>query len=513
MLNILLVEDEPPILRGIKNAINRNTDLFAVTSCAYNGQQAMEYLENHAQEVHLVITDIQMPLVNGLDLIRHIKTNYPHIPCVILTGFSDFHYAQEAIRLGAFDYLLKPIDIPALLDVLKRVYQQKGGDRIRYELKNSASASETPADSVSQKHIVSSVCLGAFPIMSTSFAYPPSSLWQKIHLEEILQELLPPEDSYWLIDEKSDVVLNIIYDFKDKTDYDIRQFQNRLYTSLTSHGVPVTLVWIEEKQSIRTIGKSIREMHQFLSTQVIIGKSRLLIWQENPPAPSKELCQALDQMTASLAELFEQSHITSFRNKLQELLRYMEKHNCPQHLVIKYLYLLADTCYSKTRQANGFHRYADVLNDAVMLSSDYSMLLENVLSLFMDLFPNEQDSQPSGGGREQFVLMVDHYIRTNFNQPLTTQLLADLFNFTPAYLSKIYREFKNMTPYEYITSLRIQKAENLFRTEPNLKIKDVSALVGYEDSFYFSKVFKKATGLSPKQYIQKYVGGESDEDV
>ena len=69
-----------------------------------------------------------MPVVNGLDLIRHIRANHPHIPCVILTGYSDFNYAQEALRLGAFDYLLKPIDIPALKDVLKKVFQQKGVD-------------------------------------------------------------------------------------------------------------------------------------------------------------------------------------------------------------------------------------------------------------------------------------------------------------------------------------------------------------------------------------------------
>ncbi|MCU6736201.1 response regulator [Diplocloster agilis] len=507
MLNILLVEDEPPILRGIKNAINRHTDLFTVTASAYNGQQAIEYLAKHAQEIHLVITDIQMPVVNGLDLIRHIRANHPHIPCVILTGYSDFNYAQEALRLGAFDYLLKPIDIPALKDVLKKVFQQKGVDLIRHEMSNPSSFEDESDDSVSRKHIVSSICLGTYPIMPAGFAYPPTSQWNNFHLEDTLRELLSPEDSYWLLDKKSDVILDIIYTFDNKTDYDTRQFQHRLFQSLSVYDVPITLVWKEERQSIKTIGKSIRELHQFLSTHVLIGKSGIHLWQDNPPSLPRALYQSLDDITASLIEMFEQSHITSFRNQLKELLRYMNKHHCPQHIVVKYLYQLTDTCLSKANPADDFHRYEDALCDAVMLSNDYATLYENLMSLFMELFPGEQDSMSSVSSREQLVYTVDNYIRSNFNQPLTTQLLAETFNFTPAYLSRIYREFKNMTPYEYITTLRIQKAEHLFRTEPSLKIKDVSALVGYEDSFYFSKVFKKATGLTPKQYTQKYAKG------
>lgn len=116
---ILLVDDEyfvrQSLLRRLKSLEN---DDFKVIAEAENGEEALESLEKH--DVQIVITDIRMPVMDGLELTKRIHQKYPRILTIILTGYAEFEYAQTAIRHGAFDYLLKPVSEEALDDLLNR---------------------------------------------------------------------------------------------------------------------------------------------------------------------------------------------------------------------------------------------------------------------------------------------------------------------------------------------------------------------------------------------------------
>ena len=116
---VLLVDDEyyvrQSLLRRIRNLENED---FKVIGEAENGEEALDMLRKH--DIQLVITDIRMPVMDGLDLTRKILEQYPHILTVILTGYADFEYARKALRYGAFDYLLKPVSEESLDNLLSR---------------------------------------------------------------------------------------------------------------------------------------------------------------------------------------------------------------------------------------------------------------------------------------------------------------------------------------------------------------------------------------------------------
>jgi two-component system, response regulator YesN len=105
--NILVVEDEVLLGQSLARHIEELNDGFKVTAQAQNGEEALEYL--HSQNIHLVISDIRMPVMDGLALAKIIHEQFPHILTVLLTGYADFAYAREAIKQGVFDYLLKPV--------------------------------------------------------------------------------------------------------------------------------------------------------------------------------------------------------------------------------------------------------------------------------------------------------------------------------------------------------------------------------------------------------------------
>lgn len=139
----MLVEDEQLLRRSLARHI-ANLDMgFAVTCEASDGKEALELLGRN--DVHLIITDIRMPVMEGLELLDAVNTRYPHIKVVLLTGHAEFSYAQQALRGGALDYLLKPVSVSALEQMLLIVKTRLGADWLLEEdgVSSGVSAEET----------------------------------------------------------------------------------------------------------------------------------------------------------------------------------------------------------------------------------------------------------------------------------------------------------------------------------------------------------------------------------
>lgn len=122
MYKILIVEDEYWMFRGLEKVIGRNCPEFAIVSFAMNGEEALEIMRQ--QEVDVVITDISMPVMDGLELIKEMRSRKNTKPVIIITGYSEFEYARAAIQYGVKNYLLKPLDPAEVRDALERLKQE-----------------------------------------------------------------------------------------------------------------------------------------------------------------------------------------------------------------------------------------------------------------------------------------------------------------------------------------------------------------------------------------------------
>lgn len=117
--NVLLVEDEMLLMQSLSRHIESLEAGFKVVCQASNGEDALKCLKK--ENIHFVMTDIRMPVMDGLTLAKRIHEQYPHILTVILTGYADFDYAREALKQGVFDYMLKPVTMEDLENTLGRV--------------------------------------------------------------------------------------------------------------------------------------------------------------------------------------------------------------------------------------------------------------------------------------------------------------------------------------------------------------------------------------------------------
>lgn len=124
MLRVLLVDDEPFILQGLKLLIDWEQEGFEIAATAENGKEALAFLKK--EKVDLVIADIKMPEMSGLELLEHIrKERISDAYFVILSGYAEFNYAQQAMRNACTEYLLKPVDKEILLRVLAKILAMK----------------------------------------------------------------------------------------------------------------------------------------------------------------------------------------------------------------------------------------------------------------------------------------------------------------------------------------------------------------------------------------------------
>lgn len=117
MYKVLLVDDEIRIMQWLREAVPWQTLGYEVADICSSGLQALQYLQNHAVDV--VLTDIRMPGLNGLELIRRLNETNPQVTTLILSGYNQFEYAQQAIKYGVRGFLLKPIDLEELADLLR----------------------------------------------------------------------------------------------------------------------------------------------------------------------------------------------------------------------------------------------------------------------------------------------------------------------------------------------------------------------------------------------------------
>ena len=172
---VLLADDEYFLRQSLLRRFEElKSDDFRITAEAENGEEALLMLQKH--DIQLVITDIRMPVMDGLELTRRIHEQYPNLLTVILTGYPDFEYAQKALRYGAFDYLVKPVSEEALDNLLSRVRSKLAG---QYELPEEEGAARSGEESVQQairymrEHYMENVDIG---ILASELGFQPAYL-------------------------------------------------------------------------------------------------------------------------------------------------------------------------------------------------------------------------------------------------------------------------------------------------------------------------------------------------
>ncbi|GFZ75635.1 hypothetical protein GCM10008018_20690 [Paenibacillus marchantiophytorum] len=536
MKKILLVDDEILIREIIRDSIDWEKEGFIYSGDASDGEVALPIIERVQPDI--LITDILMPFMNGLELSSIMSKQFPDMKIIIISGHAEFEYARSAMQIGVQEYCLKPISPAELLKVLHKVSAEIDKEReIKMQLQ-LLKAKEHESSTISQDKLLNDLCSG---FMTTSEAMHHSASIQlniiaHYYVVAVLdlreaeankhEEMNAKHDNERLLLDKcnllkenhkqlmfqrsrSESVWIIKGDTLENLKLELQLFQDlQKAISEEAHSLPISI-------GIGSVQDRLQKVHiSFLDAMEDVHWRRL----------SRQNRNVLSEMNTATLD----PTLFLDRGAFMDFLK-IGSHNKLGSFVADYAAALVDINWHTS--SIGFYILNDVTIEAFRSNKDmYRHLTEPEKSLqqFQQMIGNIRTWEETCSYLihliEQFwtwrsriydkysdmIAKVKEYIQLNFEKDnFSLQDSAEYVNLSPNYLSRVFSQETSQTFIEYLTQVRIRKAMDLLKST-SAKSYEVAFLVGYNDPHYFSNLFKRLTGMTPKEFRKN---GTADETL
>lgn len=507
MIRVMVVEDEPPILRNICRKITAAGPCWEIAATAINGDEAVTRLKDN--QVDVVFTDINMPVMDGLELSRYIYENLPHIFVVIISGYQEFSYAQKAISYNVSEYLVKPLhheEVQKILQSLEERIEKKKGD-MQVEKYYSAiyGYNDSTCSKLDNQIYMAYFCAGPFPMTGFDALAPGSRFWSENDLDEFLSPCLAQKD-YIIVPVKTSVEKVLIFNSvpAEKRKILLRKMSAQF---AANSDVPVTIVVSREISSMDEISTVFKQLQNYARTNLIFGKAALYE-EEAVYVPFCTISRVQENaIQFRLQNNDTRGALREFSKFLEEILQQEPTQFNLEFLFNEILHLLSmnDIC-SKEQLSEIKNSFMEILSSCYK-KEELLQQTEDIWSVCLDRQPGRKNEEKSRLLRE-----IDSYIQENFMEMLTSQMLSSRFGLVPSYISRLFKEYKGISPSEYIQNLRIEKAKELLCSAPELTVKAVAYMVGYTDQFHFSRVFKNVEKQSPAEFRKNRLEVRAEEE-
>lgn len=528
-MNIMLVDDYPLIISGLKKEFDWLDAGFPIVAEAYNGKQALAYLKDSAQKIDIIFTDIQMPVMDGLDLIKEVKKTYPHIKIAVLSAYDDYVKVRHAFNLGANDYLLKnETNSKALQSVLERFKSeilversqeqaQEIGLSENWEPKEDLiTEGDTEETKRKNRNNQLRMMLENKDIRLEQFELADISWAEKgIALMLFTIETADARDNaeYFFFSAEKELSLELEERFEGycfPTNYnEFAFFYAKTAGSKTAHAIYAFLAqhFFDKGNIIITAGNSdyfTTEKHghilfsqakDALAYRFILGKGRLICYSEVPIAILEEQKEN-EVMLKNIKRALDRQKIAELQKKIEQALSEKQETMFTELGKAKAFYV---------RCAWLFVEYIERMRlpidcDKLLVTVQLILSMGDVNELNRWLLETLAQMEKSNDNQSKYVALFKQYISENYSDSnLRSDDVAEYLGITVGYMGKlVYKEIGSHFS-DYLNRYRIDKAMELL-TEPGVKVYEVADMTGYNNVEHFSRVFKKITGMSPSNY-------------
>lgn len=530
MLKIFLVEDEFVVREGIKNNINWKSHDYDFCGEASDGELAFPMIQKLKPDI--VITDIRMPFMDGLTLSKLIKKELPWIEIIVLSGYEEFEYAKEGIKIGIAQYLLKPISSEDLLrevDALAVKIDEKHKEREIKEkyMKEMEENFLKERKDLFQYLVTGSKSPAELLEISDKLNIDLSAIWYNIVLIKV-QSMTHAHDEYSnsliQIEKKLEEICNenelLIFDrnlegkalfFKADSREDIIQLQDEYIIKIKKLLESYENIYYfggigEPVNRLGELPVSFENASHAFAHRYLVRDSLILNYgdinkglykeSENFDISSMNLKQIDRSKIRGFLKFGEKEEAVYF---VEEFFKDLGNNAVKSNMFRQYIVMDAYFCVAEFVEGLSFQKNEVEPPDA---DSGIMQSLNNAMEYMIRIICKALELREKAASNRygNVVDEVIHYIEENYaNEELSLNILASHVNFSPNHLSMVFSQQMGQTFTRYLTNYRMDKAKELLRCSSK-KSSVISLEVGYKDPHYFSYLFKKTQGMTPTQY-------------
>lgn len=516
MYSIFLVDDEELELEMMRDFIRWEDMGIYVAGVGINGKDAQEKI--HAIQPDIVLTDVQMPLMNGLELANWVSKQYEGTQIVFLTGHDEFSYVKSALHVGAVGYLLKPLDLEEIAEVMGRVKQRCEEVRLKYksiqmtkakllkELLHEQDAARREQLAAELGKLERREAAGLYTLALCSVdrstgggEHPGPAAASLSRLPGVAEEYFRAVRKDVVVAALQEGELAIFIEAGSEPGVSREQWGTLQQTIRGLLGLSVTLAVGTEAAEPANIARLYEQALVLKDERFFLGPGEIIFagevkpgyrYDTLPPFPEQEWREALQQLRGEDAE-----------GILREFLANVRQLRIHKPLVFEWaidlLARLEEQLHSPSLNGHG-----EPVKRAALYQSVYDcQTLQEIESAVRRAATHylELRMERSTDKNAKLVHQVCQIIDKTYHEPITIQSLSGQVYLSPNYLRSIFRDKTGMTIHDYLTRIRLEKAKEML-ADPSLKVQDIAQKIGYESTSYFISLFLKNQGVTPNEY-------------
>lgn len=531
MMKVLVVDDEELVRDDIAFLLKKYDKDIEIVGEACNGREALELAQKFTPD--LVIVDIRMPIMNGLELMKVISKHHASTRFIVLSGYADFNYAQEALKAGANDYLLKPIQDEQFFNSVSVVIKQVRDEKLI-------------SDKIEKmdRLIEENMQLSLDHILNKLIASGPLELKE---MKKFFEKYGYLRDRYYslavfrLNSQGSESTEEIRFNVKnviEKTylgchdSYVFENISNHLELILMSSGETyqasgeLIKMRVDESQNIFreylkvlvTVGISnttanIDELCRLyensktaLKDRFVFGAGKVFFYKDEDGKPLDE--PAFTNIISLLSSIFNNHDAEKIPVRVKPVIEKLFSEENIKQLSLKKIKLLFSeiinvfVLYIKKNKVNAVHLIdSDIVSGDIIDKLDSRFEITGFLNTLVERVVNV--NRIYNVDVKSLINEIKAYMEQNYYEQITLGGMADKFGINPNYLSGVFKVEVKVNFVDYLTAVRLEKSKELLQST-SLSISEITLNVGYNYQAYFQRVFKKTEGITPLEYRLRY---------